>query len=100
MRHFFMPSRMYFLLRSIRSVSRSTHDVGATASIDREVRRHNAVFEDPTAAVRKVPLSDKAIEDTGYGFRPVSRRGRDILGEVVTEAPAGHEDRLETAGAR
>src|SRR6266446_10416081 len=71
----------------------------AERSVDREVPRDDAVFEDAAAAVREVALLGKAIERAADRLRAVARSRRYVLGKVVAETPTGHENRLETAGA-
>src|SRR5215468_8876963 len=67
-------------------------------SADREVPGDDAVLEDAAAAVGEVALLGKAIERAADRVGSVSGRGRHVLRQVVAEAAAGHENRLETAG--
>src|SRR5438309_1435313 len=68
-------------------------------SVDREVPRRQAVFEDAATAVGKVALTGKVLECRADRLGLVPRSGRHVLHKVVAEAPAGHKDRLQTAGA-
>src|SRR6516165_2241943 len=69
-------------------------------SVDREVPRHQTVFEDAAAAFGKMALASEEVE------RAVERLGSDRIGsrhvlrEVVAKTAAGDKDRLETAPAR
>src|SRR5271166_3892682 len=74
-------------------------DARATGSVDREMSCYQTVLEDAAAAVGEVALPGKALKRTIECLRPDPLCGRYVLRQVVAEAAAGHEDRLEPAAA-
>src|SRR5271167_3339562 len=59
--------------------------------------RYQTVLEDPAAVVGEMALAGKALERATDRLGPGPLCGRHVLREVVAEAAAGHEDRLEPA---
>src|SRR5271167_4472969 len=61
--------------------------------------RYQTVLEDPAAVVGEMALAGKALERAVDRLGPDPLCGRHVLREVVAEAAAGHENRLEPAAA-